>query len=399
MMRGIVSFVMLVSLGFGQSQLYGLGQADSSKYLLNDFALQLEITDAVDQMYNFNFHKAEVEFNWLRYNHPNHPLPYFLYGISTWWQMMPNLEKESPLGEEFLAYMDTAIVKAEALLEVDEDNVEAEFFLAGSYGFKGRYHSEKKNWGRAAGAGRLALKYLKLTRGDEGFSPEVLFGDALFNYYSIWIRENYPMLKPVLLFFPKGDKELGIKQMEEVAANAFYTRVEAIYFLMRIKAFETKDTSEALRLATYVHEQYPDNPYFHRFYTRMLYTTGQHVKTEEESLKILQYLDSGKTGYEEISGRYASFFLGHLNRARGNWQEAERYYLQTLDYSKEVDMEDGGYSLFAALHLAQYYVENGRYDEATPLLDLIRDNTRRRESANKEARELQKEIKQNRKRK
>ena len=45
------------------------------------------------------------------------------------------------------------------------------------------------------------------------FQPEILLA-ILFNYYSIWIRETYPMLRPVLMFFPKGDKQLGIEQLE-----------------------------------------------------------------------------------------------------------------------------------------------------------------------------------------
>ncbi len=105
-----IYLVMMVGLMFQGQLLVGKTQTDSTKYQLNNFALQIEITDAVGHMYYFNFHKAEVEFNWLRYNHPDHPLPYFLYGISTWWQMMPNVDKDSPMGDEFIAYMDTAIV-------------------------------------------------------------------------------------------------------------------------------------------------------------------------------------------------------------------------------------------------------------------------------------------------
>ena len=309
---------------------------------------------------------------------------------------MPNLEKDSPLADEFLTYMDMAVAKAKTLLKEDEHNAEAKFFLAGAYGFKGRYHSEKRNWVKAANAGRRALKYLKLSKGDQTFSPETQFGDALFNYYSIWIREHYPILRPILMFFPKGDKELGTQQMEQVAANAFYTRVEAIYFLMRMKA-EEEDDEEALRLATYVHDQYPDNPYFHRFYTRMLYATGQFVKAEEESLKILQYLERGKPGYEAVSARNATFFLAHIHKIRGNWQQAEPLYKQVLVYSKELKMEKSGYSLFSALRLSEYYLAQKRDDEAVPLLKMVRTHTKRRNPNNKKARALQKQIKRNRK--
>ncbi|GAB5526426.1 MAG: hypothetical protein Roseis2KO_42980 [Roseivirga sp.] len=401
MWRKIIGLLVLMTLSISVKGRQVSFKVDSGEYLLQNVFLQVEITDAVDHMYNFNFHKAEVEFNWLKYNYPEHPLPYFLYGISTWWQMMPNLDKVGDLGEEFLGYMDVSVEKAEKLLEADEKNIEALFFLAGSYGFKGRYHSERRSWGKAAGAGRQALKYLKKIKeieDSESFSPEILFGDALFNYYSIWIRENYPMLKPILMFFPKGDKELGIKQMEEVSANAFYTRVEAIYFLMRIKAFEQKNTAEALRLGTYVFNQYPNNPYFHRFYARMLYNSGKRVEAEKESKEILHRLDSGMLGYEETSGRYASFFLAHIHKGRGNWAEAEPYYLQTIKFSEDSEAEDAGYALYARLHLAEYYVDEKRYDEADPLISNIRKNTKRKSSTYKKARALAKEIKRNRKR-
>ena len=373
-------------------------QGDSSKYLLLDFNLQLEIADAVDQMYNFDFHMAEVRFNWLKYDYPNHPLPYFLFGISKWWQMMPNLDAETPLGDQFLAYMDSTISMAEKMTKVDDDNIEANFFLAGAYGFKGRYHSERRNWGRSANAGRLALKYLKKTKGNESFSPEILFGDALFNYYSIWIRENYPMLKPILMFFPKGDKELGIKQMKQVATNAFYTRVEAQYFLMRITAYELNDTREALRLGEYMFNRYPNNPYFHRFYARMLYTSGQYTRAIEESEEILEKIDKGQLGYEGVSGRWASFFIAHILSSRNKKDEAHEYFEKVIEFTEETSSEDSGYYWFAALEAANYYVDHGESDKALPLLASIRDNTKRRNSSNKKAKALQKQIKKNKRR-
>ena len=393
-LKNRICYIILLQASLFQT--WGIQQQqvnDSSKYLLLDIALQLQITDAVDNMYNFKFHQAEVEFAWLKYKYPDHPLPYFLYGISAWWQMMPNLDADTPLGDKFLAYMDTAIVKSKALLKADKSNVEASFFLAGAHGFKGRYHAEKKNWGKAAVAGKKALKYLKRIKGNESFSPEILFGEALFNYYSIWIRENYPMLRPILFFFPKGDKELGAQQMERVSRNAFYTRVEAIYFLMRIRV-EEKKTFEALRLAEYIHQKYPDNPYFHRFYARMLYTTGQYVKTQEVSGQILRRIAEGQEGYEEVCGRYASFYLGHIASKRNHPEEAQTHFEQVIEYAKKTVDQTSGYYLFAQYYLARCEVETEDYDQALKRISIIRKNTRRRNDLNKKARKLKKEIRQ-----
>lgn len=388
MKKIFILFVLFSNQVLAQSQ-----KPDTSKYLLTDFALQLEITDAIDEMYNFNFHKAEVEFNWIRYNYVEHPLSYFLFGISTWWQMMPNLDRVGNLGEEFVAYMDTAIVKSEKLLKANEDNIEAKFFLAGAYGFKGRFYSERKNWTKAANAGRLALKYLEKTKGYEEMSPEILFGDALFNYYSIWIRENYPSLKPILFFFPKGDKELGIQQMEQVSTNAFYTRMEAIYFLMRIRAFETSETFEALRLSEYIFNQYPNNPYFHRFYARMLYQAGQYTQSAEVSFDILDRIEKGQAGYEEISGRYAAFFLARLYQSQNNDEETEHYYQMVVDFTERISQEDSGYYLYAQMYLARAEEVREEYTSALERLVKVRTHTKRKDRLNKEARKLRKEIK------
>jgi hypothetical protein len=373
--------------------------SDSTKYLLLDFNLVLQISGAVDSMYNFNFRSAEVEFNYLKYDHPTHPLPYFLHGVSRWWQMMPNLEAETPLGEVFLAYMDSTITMAEVMTDLDEDNIEANFFLAAAYGFKGRYHSENKNWRRAAGAGRLALKYLEKTHGHEDFSPEILFGDALFNYYSIYIRENYPMLRPILMFFPKGVKELGIIQLEEVANNAFYTRVEAQYFLMRIKAYEEKNIPEALRLGEYMFNRYPNNPYFHRFYARMLYLSGQYNKALEESEAILAHIENGKLGYEGVSGRWASFYAGHIVNGRNDKEQAREHFKAVITFSEATGAEASGYYIYSALLMAEYYAENDQGDLAMPLIKKIRENTKRKNPSYKKARALEKQIiRDNRKR-
>ena len=50
-MRRILAIFLVMMVG----QLAQAQKADSTKYLLTDFALQLEITDAIDDMYNFDF--------------------------------------------------------------------------------------------------------------------------------------------------------------------------------------------------------------------------------------------------------------------------------------------------------------------------------------------------------
>ena len=362
--------------------------------LILDMNMQIEATEAVNDMYNFKFDRAERQFRWIKQAHRDHPLPYFLLGLSEWWKIVPNIY-ETRYDDKLLAYMDTAAYLAEQMLEQDEKDPEAAFFMSAAYAFKGRLYAERRNWGKAAGAGKTSLKYLEISKGREDFSPELLFGDGLYNYYAEWIGENYAILRPVLMFFPDGNKDLGIKQLKTVANNAFYTRTEAQYFLMRILTEEQSNPEEAFHIAEYLHQTFPDNPYFHRYYARLLYSRGRHREAEEESLDILAKIDSGMIGYEGTSGRYASFFLGQIYEMRGELNQAEHFYQRAVEFSKAVDALESGYYHYALLHLGQLAEKQNHPKQAMNYYKQVKKEAKRSSRVHEKARDLIKELRRN----
>lgn len=360
--------------------------------LIADMTIQIEATTALNYMYNFKFRKARQEFNWLKQKYRDHPLPYFLMGLNEWWQIMPNLEVEK-FDEPFLAFMDTSIMKAKKLYEVDMMKVEGAFFLAAAHGFKARLYSERGKWLRAAGNANKALNYLDDCRSKEELSPELLFGDGLYNYFSVWIPENYPQLRPFLIMFDKGDKELGLEQLREVAHNAFYTRTEAQYWLMRILFTEESDSQGALHESEYLHKTYPDNAYFHRYYTSLLFQTGRLAKAKILAEDLLMKIDSSYTGYEAHSGRYACFFLARIWESNLDQDKAIYYYQRTVAFAEEIKALESGYYLHSLLGLARIYDKRGNYEDAKECLKTVRKNSGRKNEANKKAKEHLKSLK------
>jgi tetratricopeptide (TPR) repeat protein len=379
----LVFSLFLLSAGVDAQRSQGQLTGDSSRYslLINPF-IQIESTEAVDAMYNFEFKKSLSHFNYLRKQYPWHPLPYLLMGLNYWWRIVPNYEDKT-WDEQFLAYMDTTEMLAKRMKGYNE--IESAFFIAAANAFAGRLYSERGEYRKAAFAGRDALKYLDECRGHETYSPELLFGDALFNYYSEWIRDEYPLLRPLMLLFPKGDKDVGIKQLKEVARNAFYSRTEAQFYLMRILTSESGNMSEARLVGKYLNDNYPMNPYFHRYYTRLLYQSGQYSLAETMSLEILNRIDSSYTGYEANSGRYACFFLGHINDIRGNNDAAKKYYKMGMEFAEEVNATEMGYYYFSLLHLGNIAVRDGEEDLAKEYYKKLRKLSPRKHSANKTA--------------
>ena len=125
---------------------------DTTIILLSDLHIQLECQQALNDLYNFKFPQAEYQFRYLRAQYGWHPLPYFLMGLIEWWKIMPNTNDTSH-DDVFLAYMDSTIRVGERLYDdFPAYKIEAAFFLAAAYGFKGRLYAdeERKSWVKAA---------------------------------------------------------------------------------------------------------------------------------------------------------------------------------------------------------------------------------------------------------
>jgi len=360
---------------------------DTKGWLLLDKDIQTELDGAVQNIYNFKFDRAEKQFRSLRRRYPNHPMPYFLLGLSTWWKIMPTNFQTEQYDKPFFAYMDTAVVKAQRLYDADNNNYEASFFLSASYGFAARLHGERHEWRKATVNSKRSLSFLRKSQEANGLSPEFVFGQALFNYYAVWIGDNYPLLRPVLLFFPRGDRKLGMQQLRSVAANGFYTGTEARVYLMRILKNEENNAEEALPVARTLATTFPDNGYFQRFYALLAYDQGEFADCERVSREILDKINRGMPGYEAISGRYASYFLGYLmqNRYR-NLPKAKDYYQRCIVFSESTGDVDRGFYLFANINLARIADKEKDLAAARRYFGVVADKAERKSEQYKEAR-------------
>ncbi|WP_234736369.1 tetratricopeptide repeat protein [Tellurirhabdus bombi] len=396
-MKGLVFFITGLLLAIStQAQIYDPRELDK-KYdmLLKHPGMQIESAEAINNLYNYKFYEADKEFRWMRVRFPNHPMPYFLIGLAEWWKIVPNTDV-TDYDDKFLAYMDSTIVKAEKLYDEKEDKVEAAFFLSAAYGFKGRLYSERKKWTKATFAGKNALKYFDKCKNNGDLSPELLFGDGLFNYYAQWIPQNYPLLKPILMLFPKGNKNLGIQQLEKTSNNAFYTRVEARYFLLQIYSMENQ-YDKAYDLAKYMWKQYPDNPFFERYYARTAFVRGNINEADAVSKSILAKIEQGQPGYEGVSGRTAAYILAYINyNYMHNLPTAKEYFLKSIEYAKQTNSFDAGYYWASVLSLGKIATAEKNYEQAQQYYKEVLDKADKKSSQYKEAKEALKGNKKSR---
>jgi hypothetical protein len=386
----IFYFIFLFISQLANAQFFGLfsGKANEKHYkLLQDRSVQIESTKAINAMYDFRFDEAEREFRWLTIKYPKHPIGNFLLGLNEWWKIVPNTSIET-YDEACLSYMDKAIDLAEDLYDDDETDKEAAFFISAAYAFKGRLYSERSKWIKSAWAGKQAMKYLEKCRGPEDLNPELLFGDGLYNYYSKWIPENYPSLKPILLFFRKGTKQEGMRQLELVSNNAFYTRMESRYFLVQIYGMEGQH-QKAYNLAKMMHILYPNNPFFHRYAARTAFVLGKGDEAETYSQELLSDIANQKLGYEGTAGRYAAYIIAYINQNyKHDIVKAKEYYQKTIDFAKETKSMDSGYFLASNLALGKMASTDKDYEKAKEYYKIVMDFAEKKSDSYKEAKKL-----------
>jgi hypothetical protein len=365
---------------------------DTKGWLMLNADIRLELEGAVHNLYNLKFEKAEKQFRSLRRRYPQHPMPYFLMGMSQWWKMLPGNLQIKQFDPAFFAYMDTAVTKAEVLYQQDDKNYEACFFLSAAYGFDARLSAERHNWRKATVSSKRALDYLEKCQEANGLSPEFLFGQGLMNYYAIWISERYPLLRPVLWFFPKGNRQKGLQQLQSVADNGFYTAPEAKYFLSRILYYEEKNPKAAMALAKSMAEEYPDNSYFQRFYAMNCFTQGSYKECERVSREMEEKINKGMPGYEAVTGRYATYFLGRLMESKyRNMPKAQEYYRRCIAFAESTGDTHTGYYLHANWNLARIAAQAEDISAAARYYTIVRERAEPQSEMSMEAEAFLKE--------
>jgi len=361
----------------------------TSNWLLLNPDIQMESNDAINDLYNFKFEKAEAQFDKIKKQYPHHPIAYFLIGLSEYWKIVPDDNVET-YDKKFHAYMDSAIMYGEALHKEDKNNKEAVFFLAAANGFKGKVYSLRDNYGKAAWVAKDALNYFEFEEQDNELSPEFKFGAGLYNYFREWIPEEKPWLKMLVFPFKHGDKEKGIRQLNEVALNAFFTRTEAYYYLLEIyldyeynllrselasknitkEEYDNKlhkRRESAYKIAEFLHQSYPDNSYFALQYAKITYLTNRISITEKVSLEMIEKANKNYFGYNDKCLRPVNYYVAdYLSRHLGQYERSLQYFNKCVEISEKSneDFLKHGYCIYSLEAIMRISKDLRHYEKA-----------------------------------
>jgi tetratricopeptide (TPR) repeat protein len=318
----------------------------------------------IDHVYNLEFEEADKDFTELIKLRPAHPAGHFFLAMVDWWRILIDLEDESR-DEKFLDALDHVIALADSMLERNPNDVEAIFFKGGALGFQGRLKFHRNDYLGAANAGRKALPLVETAFSLDSSNHDILFGTGIYNYYAEVIPNEYPFVKPLLLFVPSGDRSKGLAQLTTAAEKGRYASTEATYFLMQTYYFYERDYAKVLDLARKLTDRYPNNMIFHRYLGRAYAAMANWPMAESVLKDIVARSRRGQRGYTAYIEREATYSLGVTLIALGKLDEALENLYRCDELSRQTDKDEpSGFMAMANLKIGNIYDLQAKRDLA-----------------------------------
>ena len=273
----------------------------------------------IEHLYNMEYEEASRIFEGLKSKHPEHPAPYFLLALNRWWETYVSYEMTT-YHNYILTHLNKAIELNKAIKGQEAYILEYTFFQYMCQAFKARLYTLRKEWWKAANAGRKALPYLKAGFKYTDQSPEFYFGSGIYHYYASEYPKAHPYIQPLMIFFPNGNKAKGIWELKQASTLPNYASPEAMFYLGDIYL---KDSMwvEGLNLYRKLSNRFPNSTWFKMEYARAL-ILNQKFETANGILDpIIAAYEKNKKGFTNNihtnTSHYTTYLLNRVYYFRG----------------------------------------------------------------------------------
>ena len=256
-------------------------------------ALAIRGLDAVNDL---RFDEAERAAAEIEAAYPRHPAAPLLRGLALHWRVLLDLTN-GRYDTAFMARMDEVVRRSDALLKRDKRNFDARFFRGAALGFKSRMHSNRNRWVPAASAGKDALDDVLYVARRNPSNADYGFGKGVYDYFSDVARERYAIARPLLLFFPDGDRPRGLAALTRAAEGGTFMRTEAAYQLAQIYYLYEEDYTQTMRYVRVLRERHPNNAFFLALEGRVQARWGRWAEARAAFDEVLAAYDAGRAEY------------------------------------------------------------------------------------------------------
>ena len=313
-----------------------------------------QIRHGIDKAYNYEFKQADSIFVEVEKICPGHPVNPFLRGFLIYWEKNPITPFESR-SKEFLSEMTMTMQISQEMTDKDEEDVEGIFFDLVGHALILLYYADNGESKEVLSIVRPAYKRLKQGFELDNEFAEFRFFTGVYNYYREVYPEIHPVYKPICIFFPPGDKELGWKMLLWIKDNSVFLRAEALYFLSHI-AMSMQDNPElSLTFSEEVLEIFPHNNFFRVRNMLGLNSAGKYQEMKRQ-ISILRQ-DGGQDQFALMG---SLIFNGIVEeKLEKNDEAAIHNYMEGLKIAEQYGVRVDNYIALAHLGLSRIYEKRG----------------------------------------
>lgn len=272
----------------------------------------------MDALYKCEIETADsllLQYHGIMGNHSSFSL---LKAMNTYWSKSPfDYENDEDLDLLF-EDLDQCISVATLSYESNENNYESVLFLLLARSVKARaYNAQGSTW-KAVSEAKQVYTLTRVGMKNVNNFSEFKFSTGIYNYFREFFPEARPIYRPFLSFFPSGDIELGITQLEEAKNNSIFTSAEAQRYLMWI--YTRKKNLEAKEIAYDFLENYADNGLF-TFESLLTLNFFGELNGEE----VLPYIHSLEDSDREIFKVGGKMMYGIYYFNKGDYSQSKKY--------------------------------------------------------------------------
>ncbi|MGM0547236.1 MAG: tetratricopeptide repeat protein [Bacteroidota bacterium] len=324
---------------------------------------------AVDSVYNFNFESAEDQLSEWKEQHPDHPLWSLFEGMQLWWVVLSDLSDDSR-DQEFFDVMKKTDHQAGRLLHQHSGHLDGLLIRAISNGYMARHHANREEWVTSINYGRKAIQAYNYLLEKAPELNDLKLAEGLKLYYLDYIPDEYPAVKTVSWAMPDGDKQKGLKAINEASEEAIFARAEAIYFLGNINYNYEKEFDKAVRHFETLYQQYPRNNY----YVRILIKSYFRQRKFDVALRVIdesvQRWEQKALPHKGVLKEELWTWKGRILQKNGSNREALTYFKKSVEQSEELgNAQDRPFYVVSTYWAGKLLFDERKTEEAQAYLE------------------------------
>jgi hypothetical protein len=287
---------------------------------------------AMNELYNLRFNEAEQKCNEVVKLAPQDPRGHFFKAMVYYYRNL--IGKERSDFEKFLAMSSRAIQVCEAILKNNPNDAQTMFYMGGLQGYRGLLYVNNGDMTKALWEGKKGIDKLNEAVAANPNNVDAQMGAGLFNYF---VSQAPAFIKPALkLAGLSGDRVLGLKMLENVAAKGVYGKYEAMFWLSGFYAGRLEQQYER---AGYFYgilmAQFPQNTYYQNLYGILL--LNRLRKADKAIAQFQAIVNKASSGAGNTSGAVnksslclAQFQLGLAYMYKNNFPEGVQWFQKTI---------------------------------------------------------------------